>query len=115
MPKRPPARRLQINVPAATTVTGWGRTRYSEFLSHSVLVDGEVLRHQMRLRGLTAVELARLSRDSGQRVSEATISHAINGHRIHPSKLVSIAAVLHSVEPLPGVESPLQAESARVL
>jgi transcriptional regulator with XRE-family HTH domain len=82
----------------------------SPALSYSVAVNGPDLRHQMRLRGLTAAELARRARARGHRVAEATISHALNGRRIHPAKLRAIAAVLHDVEPLPGVEGLLQTE-----
>jgi hypothetical protein len=87
-------------------------TRRSASLSYSVLVNGAMLRHQMRIRGLTAAEVARRARQRGQRVSEATISHAVNGYRIHPAKLRAIAAVLHEMDPLPGVEVLLQAETA---
>lgn len=84
--------------------------RRSPSLAYSVLVNGAGLRHQMRLRGLTAAEVARRARQRGQRVSEATISHALNGHRIHPAKLRAIAAVLHEDDPLPGVDFLLQVE-----
>jgi Helix-turn-helix domain len=87
-------------------------TRRSASLSYSVLVDGAMLRHQMRIRGLTAAEVARRARQRGQCVSEATISHAVNGYRIHPAKLRAIAAVLHDMDPLPGVEVLLQVETA---
>jgi len=79
---------------------------------YSVLVDAPALRHQMRLRGLTAAEVARRSRKRGQRVSEATISHALNGHRIHPAKLRAIAVVLQEAEPLPGMDGLLQTDPA---
>lgn len=77
---------------------------------YSVLVDASALRHQMRVRGLTAAEVARRARRRGHPVSEATISHALNHHRIHPAKLRAIAAVLQEAEPLPGVEGLLRAE-----
>ncbi len=70
-----------------------------------------MLRHQMRIRGLTAAEVARRAKQHGHRVSEATISHAVNGYRIHPAKLRAIAAVLHEMEPLPGVEVLLEVET----
>ncbi len=82
----------------------------SRSLPYSVAVNGAELRHQMRLRGLTAAEVARRARARGTRVSEATISHALNGRRIHPAKLHAIAGVLHDVEPLPGVDRLVQAE-----
>ncbi len=87
-------------------------TRRSASLSYSVLVNGAMLRHQMRIRGLTAAEVARRAKQHGHRVSEATISHAVNGYRIHPAKLRAIAAVLHEMEPLPGVEVLLEVEVA---
>jgi hypothetical protein len=77
---------------------------------YSVAVNATELRHQMRLRGLTAAEVARRAKARGQRVAEATISHALNGHRIHPAKLRAIAAVLQDIQPLPGVDALLRPE-----
>jgi hypothetical protein len=77
---------------------------------YTVAVNAAELRHQMRLRGLTAGEVTRRAKARGHRVSEATISHALNGWRIHPAKLRAIAAVLHDVDPLPGVEGLVLAE-----
>jgi transcriptional regulator with XRE-family HTH domain len=82
----------------------------SRSLPYSVAVNGAELRHQMRIRGLTAAELARRARARRAKVSEATISHALNGRRIHPAKLHAIAGVLQDVEPLPGVDRLVQAE-----
>ncbi len=79
-------------------------------LPYGVLVNAATLRHQMRLRGLTAAEVARRARRRKLSVSEATISHALNGHRIHPAKLRAIAAVLHDAEPLPGVDELVHSE-----
>lgn len=57
----------------------------------------------MRLRGLTGAELARRANRSA-----ATVSQALNGHRIHPATLSAIARVLNDVEPLPGLESLIE-------
>jgi hypothetical protein len=76
-------------------------------------VNGVELRRQMQLRGLTAAEVARRAKARGQKVAEATISHALNGWRIHPAKLQAIAAVLHEIDPLPGVDELLLAEPDR--
>ena len=65
----------------------------------SVAVNSAALRRQMRERGLTGAELARRAR-----VSAATVSHALNGRRIHPAKFRAIAAELHKVEPVPGTD-----------
>ncbi len=67
---------------------------------YSVRIDTRELRHAMRIRGLTGAELARRAG-----VSQATISHTINGRRIHPATLRAISAVLHSVPPLEDVEA----------
>jgi excisionase family DNA binding protein len=57
--------------------------------------DAEELRHEMEMRGVTGRELARRAR-----VSEATVSHALNGRRIHPAKRHAIVAALYAIEPL---------------
>jgi transcriptional regulator with XRE-family HTH domain len=80
-------------------------------LAYSVRVNGAALRHQMRVRGLTGAELARRAKQRGDALSQATISHALNGRRIHPSKLRAIAAVLNEAEPLPGVAGLLDTEN----
>jgi transcriptional regulator with XRE-family HTH domain len=67
---------------------------------YSVRVKAGALRHQMRVRGLTATELAELAG-----VSRATVSHAMNGRRIHPRKLRAIAAALGAVPLIPGIEA----------
>ncbi len=97
--------------PAATPRPHREGARRSASLSYSVLVNGPMLRHQMRLRGLTAAEVARRAKRHGHKISEATISHAVNGYRIHPAKLRAIAAVLNEMEPLPGVEVLLEVET----
>ncbi|HKA11850.1 MAG TPA: helix-turn-helix transcriptional regulator [Candidatus Dormibacteraeota bacterium] len=66
-------------------------------------VNAGELRHQMRVHGLRGAELARRAN-----VSPATISHALNGRRIHPAKFRKIATELHRAEPMPGVEMPIQ-------
>lgn len=80
-------------------------------LAYSVLLDGPRLRQEMRVRGLTAAEVARRARARGLPVAEATISHALNGRRIHPAKFRAIALVLHDVEPLPGVDALFQSDA----
>lgn len=65
-----------------------------------VAVKGEVLRQQMRLRGLTGTALARATG-----LSDATISNALAGRRLHPATFRKIAAHLAKVDPIPGSES----------
>ena len=77
---------------------------------YSVRIDPSALRHAMRVRGLTGAELARRSK-----VSEATISHALNGRRIHPATLRAINTVLRAVPPLEKVESLVTCEEAAML
>lgn len=72
-----------------------------------VRVRAAELRHQMQQRGLTGAELARRAR-----VAEATISHALNGRRIHPAKLRAIAGALLQLEPLPGAEALVEDEGS---
>jgi hypothetical protein len=91
-------------------VTRSESSRWQQLADVPDAVNAAELRHQMRLRGLTAGEITRRARARGHRVSEATISHALNEWRIHPAKLRAIAAVLHDVEPLPGVEGLVLAE-----
>ncbi len=52
----------------------------------------------MQIRGLTGAELARLAR-----VAPATVSQAVNDHRVHPRKLQAIVAALAEVAPIPEV------------
>lgn len=66
---------------------------------YSVAVNASELRHQMRVRGLTGATLAKRAG-----VSAATVSHALNGRRIHPAKLRAIAVELHNTEPMPGID-----------
>ncbi len=87
------------------------RDRRSTSPPYSVAVNAAELRHQMRLRGLTAAEVARRAKARGHRVAEATISHALNGWRIHPAKLRAIAGVLQEVEPLPGLDGLVLADA----
>jgi transcriptional regulator with XRE-family HTH domain len=63
-------------------------------------MNGAVLRGQMRLRGLTGAALARLTG-----LSDATISNALAGRRLHPSTFRLIAAGLAKVEVVPGAEA----------
>ncbi len=64
-----------------------------------VAVKGEVLRHQMQLRGLTGAALRQLTG-----LWDATISHALAGRRLHPSTFRKIVAHLARVEVIPGAE-----------
>lgn len=74
--------------------------------SSSVTVDAVDLRQEMERRGLTGSELARRAR-----VSPATVSHALNGRRLHPAKRRAIYAALHGVEPIAGGDQdPIAAE-----
>ncbi len=74
-------------------------------LPFTVRVDAVELRHAMRVRGLTGAGLSRRAAELGCKVSQATISHALNGRRIHPTTLRAINAVLRAVPPLRDVES----------
>lgn len=65
-----------------------------------VAMRGDVLRHEMRVRGLTGAALARLTG-----LSDATISNALAGRRLHPSTFRVIAAQLARVEVVPGAEA----------
>ena len=58
-----------------------------------------MLRRQMRLRGLTGSALGRLTG-----LSDATISHALAGRRLHPSSFRKIGAHLARLEVIPGAE-----------
>jgi transcriptional regulator with XRE-family HTH domain len=69
---------------------------------HGVRIDARALRHAMSVRALTGNELARRAR-----VSNATISHAMNGRRIRPATLRAINAVLRATPPLEDVEALL--------
>ncbi len=75
-----------------------------------VRIDAAKLRHAMRIRGLTGTELARRAG-----VSQATISHTINGRRIHPGTLRAINAALHSVPPLEDVEALVARDDGMIL
>lgn len=73
----------------------------------SVVVRVGELRHQMHIRGLTGAELARRAG-----ISAATVSHALNGRRIHPRKLMAMVAALVRVEPMPGIDALVDVGSA---
>jgi hypothetical protein len=53
----------------------------------------------MQLLGLSTVDLA-----NSAAVARGTVSHALNGRRIHPMKLRAIAKALDELEPIPGVD-----------
>jgi hypothetical protein len=73
-------------------------------LPFTVRVEAAELRHAMRVRGLTGAGLCRRAAELGCKVSQATISHALNGRRIHPTTLRAINAVLRDVSLLSDVE-----------
>ncbi|MGH7882272.1 MAG: helix-turn-helix domain-containing protein [Candidatus Dormibacteraceae bacterium] len=76
----------------------------------SVKVHVNQLRREMYLRGFSGSELARKAG-----VSQATVSHALNGRRILPAKLRALAAALIKVELIPGIDgfiAPDEEESA---
>jgi DNA-binding Xre family transcriptional regulator len=66
----------------------------------TVAVKAVQLRHQMHVRGMTGAELARRAG-----ISAATVSHALNGRRIHPKKLMAMVMALLRVEPVPGLDA----------
>ena len=74
---------------------------------YSLLVEPVQLRHAMRIRGLTGAELARRAG-----VSQATISHALNGHRIHPATLRAIDSALRSMPPVDDAAALVAREDA---
>ncbi len=63
---------------------------------YGVAVQGDRLRREMQIRGLTGSDLARRAR-----VAASTVSQALNDHRVHPRKLQAIVAALVEVEPIP--------------
>jgi hypothetical protein len=75
--------------------------------SYAVAVNSDELRYQMHLRGLTGAELARRAR-----VSPATISHALNGRRIHPTKFRKIAVELQRADPMVGAEALIRRDAS---
>ncbi|MGH7883624.1 MAG: helix-turn-helix domain-containing protein [Candidatus Dormibacteraceae bacterium] len=62
-------------------------------------LKSSALRHQLRIRGLTGTDLAELAG-----ISKATISHALNGHRILPCKVKAMVDALLEVKPISGIE-----------
>jgi transcriptional regulator with XRE-family HTH domain len=73
------------------------RNRRSASRPYGVEVDADELLREMRRLGITGAELARRAK-----VSPATVSHALNGRRIHPAKLRAIRAALNEIKPVPG-------------
>ena len=65
-----------------------------------VAIKGDVLRQQMRLRGLTGTELARLAG-----LSDATISNALAGRRVHPGTFRRIVVQLAKLDVIAGAEA----------
>jgi transcriptional regulator with XRE-family HTH domain len=63
---------------------------------HSAL-DGDELRRQLTLRGMTASDLARLAN-----VSPPTVSQALRGRVLSPHSVRAIICALAGVDPLPG-------------
>jgi len=94
---------------AATQLHGWDlpsalRLQGSRLYSPSepemlVTLDPERLRYEMAIRNLDGVSLARASG-----VTENTISHALQGHRVRKGTLRQIAAGLLTFPPLRMVE-----------
>jgi hypothetical protein len=68
--------------------------------SSGITFKAGVLREQMRLRGLSGAALARLAR-----VSDATISNALAGRRLHPDTFRRIAGALAAVALVPGMDA----------
>ena len=68
--------------------------------SYGIAMKGAVLREQMRWRGLTGAALARATG-----LSDATISNALAGRRLHPATFRRIVAHLAEVDPVPGSEA----------
>ncbi len=65
-----------------------------------VAMRGDVLRHQMWLRGLTGTDLGRLTG-----LSDSTISNALAGRRVHPGTFRRIVVHLAKIAIVPGAES----------
>jgi transcriptional regulator with XRE-family HTH domain len=63
---------------------------------HAAL-DGDELRRQLTLRGMTASDLARLAK-----VSPPTVSQALRGRALSPHSVRAILCALVGVDPLPG-------------
>jgi transcriptional regulator with XRE-family HTH domain len=63
----------------------------------SLRLRSDVLRLELAVRGIDQRELAQAAG-----VSEATVSHAANGHAVNPQTLRRIAAALASLPRLPG-------------
>jgi transcriptional regulator with XRE-family HTH domain len=81
--------------------------RLSASRAYGVEVDAVELRREMRRLGITGAELARRAK-----VSPATVSHALNGRRIHPAKLRAIRAALNDMKPMPGWDNLLRKEQS---
>jgi lambda repressor-like predicted transcriptional regulator len=110
--------RFQVGPPTRPPAAGSGYSRAGAGLvmarqaispgPFGVRIRGAVLREQMRLGGLTGAQLAR---QTG--LSEATISNALAGRRLHPSTFRLIAAALAKVEVIPGAEALAAGETER--
>jgi transcriptional regulator with XRE-family HTH domain len=81
--------------------------RHSASRPYGVEVDADELLREMRRLGITGAELARRAK-----VSPATVSHALNGRRIHPAKLRAILAALNEMKPMPGWDNLLRKQPA---
>jgi hypothetical protein len=79
------------------------KARRSPSRPYGVEVDADELLREMRRLGITGAELAREAK-----VSPATVSHALNGRRIHPAKLRAIRGALNRMKPIPGWDSLLR-------
>jgi hypothetical protein len=69
-----------------------------------VLLNRPRLEHELRVRGLNEAEAAKVAG-----ISAATMSHALNGHRVRPATLRKIARTLARIQPIPGAEALMAA------
>jgi transcriptional regulator with XRE-family HTH domain len=74
---------------------------------YGVAVQGDRLRREMHIRGLTGSALARRAG-----VAPSTVSQALNDHRVHPRKLQAIVQALAGVEPIPELVKLLEDNSS---
>jgi transcriptional regulator with XRE-family HTH domain len=69
-------------------------------VTNGVVVNGRELRRRLHRLGGSTVELA-----DRARVARGTVSRALNGRPIQPSKLRAIAAALDAWPPIPSAEA----------
>ena len=73
-------------------------------------LDGDELRRQLTLRGMTAADLARLAS-----VSAPTVSQALRGRPLSPHSVKAIVNALARVNPLPAAPGLIAAISGGVV